>query len=106
MVTVDGEYGYPNVIVGIFVINGREAGNRKIMGDRFLSSEKGKNSSLKSGAFAFHRIAEEFYLHWVVAHSVLAQKRTGAIDTLPTWLILVEEISGKKNKVDLRLMGQ
>ena len=59
-----------------------------------------------AGSLAIHRVTQKLDLYRLFAQCVLSQQCTDSVDTLPRWSILVEEVTGEEDKVDLQAHEQ
>lgn len=51
--------------------------------------------------FSLVGIAQQFELNWLVVQCVLAQKSDHLIEAISGWSVLMEQVTGKENKVNL-----
>lgn len=61
--------------------------------------------SRESWSGALHGVAQKFKGNRLVAKSVLSQQSDGLVQACTTWAVLVKQVTGKQDKVDLLLTG-
>ena len=112
MVSVDREDWDRDVEVVVFVVDRREAKRARSMNedqmtkkDASSKGEREESHSRVSVRSPFIRIAEQLDLNGFVSVRELSKHGHGLMDGVSTWVVVVEEVTGEKNEVDLREEG-